>query len=46
MTTPTITGLTTSVTFAENTVNATPQIIDNDVTFTPRRRTTPSTAAC
>ena len=34
MTTPTITGLTTSVTFAENTVNATPQIIDNDVTFT------------
>ena len=32
MTTPTITGLTTSVTFDENTVNATPQIIDSDVT--------------
>ena len=34
MTAPTITGLTTSVTFGENTVNAAPQIIDNDVTVT------------
>ncbi len=32
MTAPTITGLTTSVTFGENTVNAAPQIIDSDVT--------------
>ena len=34
MANPTITDLTTSVTFGENTVNAAPQIIDNDVTFT------------
>ena len=31
---PTLTGLTTPVTFLENTVNAAPQIIDADVTFT------------
>ena len=31
---PTLTGLATPVTFLENTVNATPQIIDADVTFT------------
>jgi hypothetical protein len=31
---PTMTGLTTSITFDENTVNATPQIIDADVTLT------------
>ena len=31
---PTLTGLTTPVTFLENTVNATPQLIDADVTFT------------
>jgi hypothetical protein len=31
---PTLTGLTTPVTFLENTVNATPQIIAADVTFT------------
>jgi hypothetical protein len=31
---PTLTGLATPVTFPENTVNATPQIIDADVTFT------------
>ena len=30
---PTLTGLTTPVTFLENTVNAAPQIIDADVTF-------------
>jgi Ca2+-binding RTX toxin-like protein len=30
---PTLSGVSTSVTFAENTVNATPQIIDADVTF-------------
>ncbi len=33
MTAPTLTGLTNQ-TFAENTVNATPQIIDSNVTFT------------
>ena len=31
---PTLTGLATPVTFLENTANATPQIIDADVTFT------------
>ncbi len=31
---PVLTGLTTAVTFAENTVNATPQLLDADVTFT------------
>ena len=31
---PTLTGLTTPVTFLENTVNAAPQIIDANVTFT------------
>jgi VCBS repeat-containing protein len=31
---PTLTGLTTPVAFLENTVNAAPQIIDGDVTFT------------
>ena len=31
---PTLTGLTTPVTFLENTVNAAPQIIDADVAFT------------
>jgi hypothetical protein len=31
---PTLTGLTTPVTFLENTVNGAPQIIDADVTFT------------
>ena len=31
---PTLTGLTTPVAFLENTVNAAPQIIDADVTFT------------
>ena len=31
---PTLTGLATPVTFLENTVNAAPQIIDADVTFT------------
>jgi hypothetical protein len=31
---PTLTGLTTPVTFLENTVNAAPQIIAADVTFT------------
>src|SRR5262245_17541602 len=31
---PTLTGLTTPVTFLENTVNATPQLIAPDVTFT------------
>jgi hypothetical protein len=31
---PTLNGLTTAVTFDENTVNATPQLIDADVTFT------------
>src|SRR5262245_45636262 len=30
----TIAGLSTTITFAENTVNATPQLIDPDVTFT------------
>jgi hypothetical protein len=34
MASPALTGLTTTVTFAENTVNATPQVIDSDVTFT------------
>jgi len=34
MTAPTITGLTGSVTFGENTVNAAPQIVDSDVTVT------------
>ncbi|MCA4918282.1 MAG: hypothetical protein ING82_02535, partial [Roseomonas sp.] len=29
----TITGFAPSVTFAENTVNATPQLIDSDVVF-------------
>jgi uncharacterized protein (DUF2141 family) len=31
---PALTGLATSVTFAENTVNATPQLLDANVTFT------------
>jgi hypothetical protein len=31
---PTLTGLTTPVTFLENTVNAAPRIIAADVTFT------------
>jgi hypothetical protein len=31
---PTLTGLTTPVTFLENTVNGAPQIIDANVTFT------------
>src|SRR5262249_20121220 len=30
---PTLTGLTTPVTFLENTVNATPQLLDASVTF-------------
>ena len=30
----TLTGLAPSVTFAENTVNATPQLLDGDVAFT------------
>ncbi len=30
---PTLTGFATAVTFAENTVNATPQLLDADVTF-------------
>src|SRR3954465_2045970 len=30
---PTLTGLSTPITFLENTVNAAPQIIDADVTF-------------
>ena len=30
---PTLTGIATSVTFAENTVNAGPQVIDSDVVF-------------
>ncbi len=33
MTAPTLTGLAPSITFAENTVNTTPQVIDSDVTF-------------
>jgi len=33
-TAPTLTGFGPSVTFLENTVNATPQILDGDVTFT------------
>ena len=31
---PTLTGLASAVTFGENSVNAAPQIIDSDVTFT------------
>ena len=31
---PSLAGLTTSVTFAENTVNATPQLLDGDIIFT------------
>ncbi len=34
MASPELTGLTSTVTFAENTVNATPQVIDSDVSFT------------
>ena len=34
MASPALTGLTTTVTVVENTVNATPQVIDNDVSFT------------
>ena len=33
---PVLTGFSTSVTFAENTVNTTPQLIDSDVTFTDK----------
>ncbi len=40
---PTLTGLTTLVTFLENTVNAAPQIIDADVTSpTPTTTLTPA----
>ncbi|AGI68983.1 hemolysin-like calcium-binding domain-containing protein [Octadecabacter antarcticus 307] len=34
MTAPTLTGFAPTVTFAENTVNASPQLLDTDVTFT------------
>lgn len=34
MTAPTLTGFAPTITFAENTVNATPQLLDGDVVFT------------
>ncbi|MGH1578743.1 hypothetical protein, partial [Planktotalea sp.] len=34
MTAPTLSGITSAISFEENTVNATPQLLDSDVTFT------------